>query len=89
MGRLPLVFVLARNALTPPIVTDALKTGLFVGLLLNLINNGGAVLDGEDINWGNVVLDFIVPFCVSAYSGTRGAYAACGSPGTEQKPSVS
>jgi len=89
MGRLSLVLALARSALTPPIVTEALKTGLFVGLILNLINHGEAVLNGDDFSWGNVVLDFIVPFCVSAYSGTRGAYTACGSPVTEQKPGVS
>ena len=79
MGRLSVAMVLAKNALTPPIVVDAIKTGLFVGLILNLINHGEALVNGEAISWGNVLLDFIVPFCVSAYSGARGAYSTCGS----------
>ena len=54
-------------------VMGSLKVSMFVGAILNLINQGGALLsigDGanQPIHWGNVVLNFIVPFCVAAYS---------------------
>jgi hypothetical protein len=75
-----LIFTLVKNALSPPIVIDSLKTGLFVGFILNLINHGGALPNGADISWGHVLLNFIIPFSVPAYSGARAAYTTCGLP---------
>ena len=80
MSTPPLLFALVKSALSPPILVDSLKTGLFVGLILNLINHGGALPDGADISWGSVLLNFIIPFCVSAYSGAQAAYTTCGLP---------
>lgn len=80
MNNPPLIFTLTKSALSPPIVIDSVKTGLLVGLILNLINHGQAMLDGTYINWGSVLLNFIIPFCVSAYSGARAAYTTCGLP---------
>ena len=57
-----------KSALSPPILVDSLKTGLFVGLILNLINQGHVLFDDAGISWGGVLLNFIVPFRVSAYS---------------------
>ncbi|RMG32837.1 MAG: hypothetical protein D6720_12580 [Gammaproteobacteria bacterium] len=46
----------------------SLRTALVVGLILNGINNGSALATGDRVDWGAVVLDFVVPFCVAAYS---------------------
>jgi len=40
---------------------------------------------GTSVNWSDVLLDFFVPFCVSAYSGTKGAYTQCQSQMEMQK----
>lgn len=53
------------------IIGNALKVALLVGTLLNLINQGHALLRGNDIEWTLVLLNYCVPFCVSAYSSAR------------------
>ena len=75
-----LLFALVKSALSPPILVDSLKTGVIVGVILNLINHSQALFDGTAISWGSVLLNFIIPFCVSAYSGARAAYTTCGLP---------
>jgi hypothetical protein len=45
---------------------------LVVGLLLNLINQGDALIAGRPLNWWKLILTFLVPYCVS----THGAVAA-------------
>lgn len=51
-------------------VLRALKISLLVGFLLNIINNPSMFtsLSFEDVHPGRVILTFIVPFGVSAYS---------------------
>ncbi|MDQ7016666.1 MAG: nitrate/nitrite transporter NrtS [Gammaproteobacteria bacterium] len=78
-------FTLFKRAFSMPIFIDSLKTALFVGLLLNLINHGNEFLHVSDIHWSSILLNFIIPFCVSAYSGTRAAYRTCGLPPTRVK----
>ncbi len=53
------------------IVTNALRVSLVVGALLNVINQGSAVIDGLEIAWGQVLLNFVVPYCVASYSAAR------------------
>ena len=43
-----------------------------VGSVLNLINQGDALLSGGPINWLKLCLTYCVPFCVSLY----GAHSA-------------
>jgi len=62
---------LIRTACRPAIVKTALKVALVVGLVLNAINQGGRLFGGEPILWGHVLLNFVVPFCVSSYSAAR------------------
>ncbi|MBT0962541.1 nitrate/nitrite transporter NrtS [Denitromonas iodatirespirans] len=51
------------------IVAGALKVSFVVGCTLNLVNQGEAVLiDGLSPSWFQLVLNFLVPFCVSSYS---------------------
>lgn len=53
------------------IVINALRVSLVVGLLLNLINQGSAFMDGLTIAWGQVLMNFVVPYCVASYSAAR------------------
>jgi len=38
-----------------------------VGTVLNLINQGDAIVIGSGINWLKVALTYAVPYCVSTY----------------------
>jgi hypothetical protein len=40
---------------------------LIVGMILNLINQGDALLGGGHLNWAKMVLTFVVPYCVATY----------------------
>lgn len=62
---------LIRISLSRHIVVNALKIGLVVGTLLNLVNQGAVVLQGATIEWGHVILNYIVPYCVASYSAAR------------------
>ena len=57
-------------AIERSIFLRALKISLLVGVILNIINNPSMVtsLSFEDVHPGRVILTFIVPFGVSAYS---------------------
>lgn len=60
-----------RTACRKPVVVAAIKIALVVGTLLNFINQGGRVLDGLPLSWFHVVLNYLVPYCVSSYSAAR------------------
>ncbi len=61
-----------RRALSWQIVRRALATMLIVGSILNLINQGDALLLSGPVTWWKVVVTYFVPFCVATY----GAYSA-------------
>lgn len=50
----------------------ALIVAVVVGSVLNLINQGDALLGGGAVNWIKVTLTYVVPFAVS----THGAVSA-------------
>jgi len=58
-------------AADPSIVRRAIKVSAVVGTVLNLINQGQGFLGGGAISWPHVVLNYAVPFCVSAYSAVK------------------
>lgn len=62
---------LLRTACTRPIMLAALKLALFVGCVLNFVNQGAAIFAGEPISWGHVVMNFVVPYLVSSYSAAK------------------
>lgn len=39
--------------------------------MLNLVNQGGDLLQGLPLNTTQMLLNFVVPFCVSSYSAAR------------------
>ena len=54
-------------ALHPKIVRSALIVAIIVGTILNLINQGDALLTGTSIVWWKICLTYLVPYCVSTY----------------------
>ena len=62
---------IARAAARRPILIFAMKLSFVVGTVLNLINQGGALIGNADINWVHCLLNYLVPFLVSAFSGGR------------------
>lgn len=62
---------LGTALLQKTIVLSSMRVAVVVGLLLNVINQGSVFLHGEGINWGQVVLNFVVPYCVASYSAAR------------------
>lgn len=65
--------MILRAACRPDIARAALKVSLFVGVLLNLVNQGATVLDGGAVDWSRGFLNFLVPYCVSSYSAALNA----------------
>ena len=59
------------TALQPHIVRNAVRVALVVGVVLNLINQGGTLWHGGAVSWPHVLLNFCVPYCVATYSATR------------------
>lgn len=51
----------------PNVVKSALIVGLVVGTLLNLINQGDAILGGGPIVVWKLLLTYVVPYMVSTY----------------------
>lgn len=52
---------------------SAFRVALMVGTLLNIINQGGVLWHGADIDWFHGLLNYLVPLLVSSYSaGKRG-----------------
>jgi hypothetical protein len=46
----------------------SLGVSLIVGSILNLINQGDALLGRGDLDWPKLMLTYIVPYCVATYS---------------------
>lgn len=57
--------------LARPVVFNAAKVALVVGTCLNLINQGPTVWHGGEIEWGKLLLNFVVPYLVASYSGAK------------------
>ena len=58
-------------AKTPRIARASLFTALVVGSILNIVNQGGALIKGQPLSVGHLLMNFFVPFCVSSYSAAR------------------
>ena len=58
-------------ALSKRVAFNAIRIAVFIGTLLNVINQGAAILAWDGIAWGHVVLNFVVPYCVATYSATK------------------
>ena len=56
-----------RCAISDGVPGRSLIVALIVGSVLNLINQGDALLFGGSIDWTKIALTFAVPYCVSTY----------------------
>lgn len=61
-----------RRSFSQPVVTRSLTIAIIVGTILNVINQGDALLGGGNVNVFKLVLTYAVPFFVASY----GAYSA-------------
>jgi hypothetical protein len=61
-----------RRALSWPVASRSLRVAVVVGTILNLINQGDALVGEGEVDWLKVVLTYCVPFVVASY----GAYGA-------------
>jgi hypothetical protein len=59
------------TALSRPIIVNSIRIALVVGTLLNLINQGEALLAWSGISWLHVGLNYLVPYCVASYSAAK------------------
>jgi hypothetical protein len=69
------VYALWNAATQTRIALTALKIAIVVGIFLNIINQGPRLLDGDGVNWLQVALNFVVPYCVASYSGAKNELA--------------
>ena len=60
-----------RERATVGIVLTGIRVSLVVGTALNLVNQYEALFRPEFFDPLTAVLNYVVPFCVSAYSGWR------------------
>ena len=64
---------ICKIALEKDIVISSLKVALFVGSVLNIINQGDVLfkMQFENLNWFKALLTFAVPYLVSTYASVR------------------
>lgn len=58
---------LCRCALSEGVPRRSFGIAIVVGTILNVINQGDAMLGGNPINWAKILLTYLVPYCVSTY----------------------
>ena len=56
-----------RCAVSDGVPRRSLIVALVVGSVLNLINQGDALVAGGPIDWVKILLTFAVPYCASTY----------------------
>ena len=56
-----------RCAVTDGVPRRALAAAVVVGTILNLINQGDALLGGGKIDWLKLALTYLVPYFVTTY----------------------
>jgi hypothetical protein len=58
---------ICRCALSDGVPRRSLVVALIVGTILNLINQGDALVDGLPIDVVKLLLTYLVPYCVATY----------------------
>lgn len=61
-----------RRVLAPPILWRSVTVAVLVGTVLNLINQGDALIGGHGVIWWKIALTYCVPFLVASF----GSYSA-------------
>jgi hypothetical protein len=63
-------------ATTGGVARRALWTAVVVGTILNLINQGDALVAGQPLDWTKLVLTYGVPYCVATWGAVSYRLAA-------------
>jgi hypothetical protein len=63
----PRLRLLVRYAASDGVPARSLRVALVVGTLLNLINQGDALLKYAPVSWFKLLLTFAMPYAVSTY----------------------
>jgi hypothetical protein len=58
---------ICRCCISGGVPRRSLWAALIVGTVLNLINQGDALLGGAPLNLAKIILTFAVPYCVATY----------------------
>lgn len=66
---------LIQAASSRHIVINALRVSAVVGTLVNLINQGGDVLQGQAPSWIHLGLNYLMPYLVASYSAAKNEVA--------------
>jgi hypothetical protein len=61
------LFAVCRCCVTDGVPRRSLVVALIVGTVLNLINQGEALLGEGHVNLAKIILTFVVPYCVATY----------------------
>ncbi len=79
--------MLWRYATADGVPVRAFWVAVVVGTILNLINQGDAIVSGGPVNVVKMLLTYAVPYCVATYGAVsfRLHVAARRSDGTEEK----
>ncbi len=64
---------LLKLACRPHTLRTSLRIALLVGAVLNLINQGDRLFSEASFDWGRMLLNFLVPFCVASASAALNA----------------
>lgn len=65
-----------RRAASDGVPRRSFYAALVIGTLLNLINQGDALLGEGEINWLKLGLTYCVPYCVATYGAVTARAAA-------------
>lgn len=64
---------LLRLMFSARIARQAAQVSLVVGTVLNAVNQGPELLHHGQVSWPRVAMNYVVPWCVSAFSAARQA----------------
>ncbi|MPZ41105.1 MAG: hypothetical protein GEU95_24280 [Rhizobiales bacterium] len=56
-----------RCAVSDGVPRRSLYVALVVGTILNVINQGDALIAGASLGWMKIILTYVVPYAVSTY----------------------
>jgi len=59
--------IICRCCVGAGVPRRSLAVALVVGTILNLINQGDALLDAHPLNLTKLLLTYLVPYCVATY----------------------
>lgn len=69
---------LLHSACSRRIVINSARIALVVGTVLNLVNQGEAMVAGAPVSWIHLLLNYAVPYCVASYSAAKNEMAQRG-----------